>query len=603
MLKIAVFAPIPNANVSTATSANVGLRDTKRSAYRMSVSKPPMRIYFLPALGTLSLEHQDMTPDCEDSRPAGMQPETPDARVQARSREPLAGDLSTRFSQDALAHFNSFPTSTRICATREKSLAEAGAALELLEARVAAQRIVHGIGFEAGGQAAALRASLLERRNPLVLLVEAGISDAQQRDGIHVGCVAGLLELAKGFPRLGLLAGAAIDVGLVCGDPGPFAVAPPLIEAGQRFRVLAGFDVGPNNHVGAGRGGLDIEHGLEAGDGAVVLARVVVDGAIVGGDDGGKRIELSGALAFCQRFGKAALICQALGQPVMRSGVVGIELDGAAIFLLGGLPVPVVVLRDEREGGVPLSKRVVERTRLERGCARLRHVDAGGRVAVAAEDGVSIREPGIGAGVVRIASDGLLKPGDRAAEALRSALAPQVAALEIEIEGLVFRRRRKRGARGGGDGLAVAERELNFVRNFAGDLALHGEQVVGGMVEAARPDVGLVVGLDKLGGDAHLVLVAAHAALEHVLHAEIPGNLPHGHMSALVIHDRGAGDDGEMIGVKPADLGDHLLGDAVAEVVLADVAGEVLEGEHGEPQLALGSGGVLRRPFAPDEEA
>ena len=57
-------------------------------------------------------------------------------------------------------------------------------------------------------------------------------------------------------------------------------------------------------------------------------------------------------------------------------------------------------------------------------------------------------------------------------------------------------------------------------RDRGGDLVLDGEDV-GAAVEALGPDVAVGQGVDQLDGDAHPVARLAHAALDHVLDAEL----------------------------------------------------------------------------------
>ncbi len=75
----------------------------------------------------------------------------------------------------------------------------------------------------------------------------------------------------------------------------------------------------------------------------------------------------------------------------------------------------------------------------------------------------------------------------------------------------------------------------------------------------------------------------AHAALEHVAHAELAADLLHVDGPALVGEARVAGDHEQ-----PADArqrGDDVLDDAVGEVLLLRVAAHVLERQHGDRRL------------------
>ena len=54
-----------------------------------------------------------------------------------------------------------------------------------------------------------------------------------------------------------------------------------------------------------------------------------------------------------------------------------------------------------------------------------------------------------------------------------------------------------------------------------GDVVLHGEQVLQHAVVAIGPDVLAGLGFDQLAGDADAPVGHAHAAFEHVAHAEL----------------------------------------------------------------------------------
>ncbi len=51
-------------------------------------------------------------------------------------------------------------------------------------------------------------------------------------------------------------------------------------------------------------------------------------------------------------------------------------------------------------------------------------------------------------------------------------------------------------------------------------------------------------------------------------------------LAVFVMHDRGAGDDAEVLWIEIPQLRDHFFGQAVAEVFLGRVSGEVLEREN-----------------------
>src|SRR6266478_6886885 len=93
----------------------------------------------------------------------------------------------------------------------------------------------------------------------------------------------------------------------------------------------------------------------------------------------------------------------------------------------------------------------------------------------------------------------------------------------------------------------------------------------------SRPNVTLVFHLNQLGGDSHSVRFAPHTAFEDVLDLKFTSDLVHWLLTVLVVHDGSAGDHTQVSGIKISQLRDHLLREAVTEVVLGCVAGEVLE--------------------------
>ena len=95
---------------------------------------------------------------------------------------------------------------------------------------------------------------------------------------------------------------------------------------------------------------------------------------------------------------------------------------------------------------------------------------------------------------------------------------------------------------------------------------------------------------------------ATNAALQNVAHAKLAADLAHVDRLALVLEGGIAGDD-EQLG-EPRQLGKDILGNAVGEIVLALVAAEVVERQHGDRRPVgqgqggswlLGPGGCARR--------
>lgn len=89
-----------------------------------------------------------------------------------------------------------------------------------------------------------------------------------------------------------------------------------------------------------------------------------------------------------------------------------------------------------------------------------------------------------------------------------------------------------------------------------------------------------VLGVDELAGDAHAAAHLAHAAFQHVAHAEFAPDLLHIHRAALVGEARVPRDDEQPADARQA--GDDVLDHAVGEIVLIGIAAQVDERQHGD---------------------
>ena len=90
-------------------------------------------------------------------------------------------------------------------------------------------------------------------------------------------------------------------------------------------------------------------------------------------------------------------------------------------------------------------------------------------------------------------------------------------------------------------------------------------------------------GIDQLGGDPHPVVGLAHTAFQHIPHAQLLAHVLYLHRFALVGEGRVAGDDKQAGDLR--EIGDEVLGDPVAEILLLGVAAHVDEGQHGDGGL------------------
>lgn len=116
---------------------------------------------------------------------------------------------------------------------------------------------------------------------------------------------------------------------------------------------------------------------------------------------------------------------------------------------------------------------------------------------------------------------------------------------------------------------------MDLLRDRPADLVLDGQDVAQLPVILLRPQLRLVAGADQLHADADPVGVPADAPLHREVHAELPPDLRDALRAALVGHGRGTGDHSELVRGDAPEVGDRLLGEAVAEVLLLRVAAEV----------------------------
>ena len=109
---------------------------------------------------------------------------------------------------------------------------------------------------------------------------------------------------------------------------------------------------------------VELERAPGLGELGPVLAAESVVQADEGRDDQGQRVQLFGPPQRPGRFVPAAAKVQDEAEPLVRSGGVGRQLDGATQLALGAVPVPI--LQEAKEAGrdVRFRNPVVEKERL-----------------------------------------------------------------------------------------------------------------------------------------------------------------------------------------------------------------------------------------------
>ena len=141
--------------------------------------------------------------------------------------------------------------------------------------------------------------------------------------------------------------------------------------------------------------------------------------------------------------------------------------------------------------------------------------------------------------------------------------------------------------------LGVDQPPTQVVGQSRHHLILQLEEIGHVLLEPVGPQMRARFGVDELRVDAHPVLIALHRAFEHIANAELLADLLGVDALALEGEGRVAGDDEAALDARK--LGREVLGDAVGEIVLRRIAGEIGEGQHDDRKMR-GLAGFARWP-------
>src|SRR5580704_6113865 len=147
----------------------------------------------------------------------------------------------------------------------------------------------------------------------------------------------------------------------------------------------------------------------------------------------------------------------------------------------------------------------------------------------------------------------------------------------------------------------LRQSQSNLAGYIAGNFTLKVKNVADFTIEAIRPDVSLIAGLDQLRRHADAAPVTAYASFQHIRDAEFPGDLWHILVPALVLHGGRSRNDAEMRRIEAAKLRNHFIGHAVCEIFLLGISAEIFEWQHGERDLA-GAGNRRFEEVEPRDE-
>ena len=126
---------------------------------------------------------------------------------------------------------------------------------------------------------------------------------------------------------------------------------------------------------------------------------------------------------------------------------------------------------------------------------------------------------------------------------------------------------------------ATLKGELERAGDGLRDFVLHRKQIFGvAVVEAVRPKMQAAARVDQLRSDADPVAHPLHAALENVVHAEVPRDRRDIFILSLVGERGGASRHAQIRHMR--DRVQDLFGDAVAEVFVRRIAAHVNERQH-----------------------
>ena len=150
-----------------------------------------------------------------------------------------------------------------------------------------------------------------------------------------------------------------------------------------------------------------------------------------------------------------------------------------------------------------------------------------------------------------------------------------------------------------GDALALEFEEFRLDRagDRADDLVLQFEQIGQVAIVPLGHDVVVGVGPDQLRRDPHPMPRFAHAAFEHIAHAQLLADLLDVDGLALVGEGRVAGDHRE--GAPAGEQRDDVLGDAVGEKFLLRIVAEIGERQYRDRAVIIENRRARRTAAAP----
>src|SRR5688572_22873240 len=118
-----------------------------------------------------------------------------------------------------------------------------------------------------------------------------------------------------------------------------------------------------------------------------------------------------------------------------------------------------------------------------------------------------------------------------------------------------------------------------------------------------RPQMCLAGRFNEARRDAHTFTLATDAPFEQVIGAQDPADFARPFARALERHGGPPGDNADTSSATRAELRDHLLGQAVGEIVLSFGIAEVREWKHREPHARCSAGRLVSLDWSRRDES
>jgi hypothetical protein len=259
-----------------------------------------------------------------------------------------------------------------------------------------------------------------------------------------------------------------------------------------------------------------------------------------------------------------------------------LESDDRLLRMTGGV-------ERHASGGMRLSQ---VRRQLQSSAAVGQHAFVGDRqIPVDPEEGIAVRDTGIGASIARIGFHGLGEQSPRRPQILPGAPAHREPRPRLKIEFVGLRI----GGRARPDRLQFLRQQFQLERghDVSRDLVLKGEDVRKDAIETLGPEMAACPGVDQLGGYANPVSRLPDASLEDVADLQLAGELVDLHGLSLEIEGRVAGNDEDRRDL--GEIGDDVLGDAIAEILLLRITAHIGERQDEDRRLRPRRIGARRR--------